>query len=149
MIRKTDFHSVATATPATHATHDANCSKSSNCSSSKPQELKSEAKPEPGGSLSYWWRLTLPGGVVREHLIPSGETQAGILAAHPEATGAEPFTLEHTPPDAAMTEGETAAIRDWFARIGEWSESAVCEFLRMCQRSAEARAWAISQANRG
>jgi hypothetical protein len=44
MIRKTDFHSVATATPATPAAHSVNRSKSSSCSSSKLHKLKIDAE---------------------------------------------------------------------------------------------------------
>jgi hypothetical protein len=89
--------------------------------------------------VSDWWRLRLADGGEMEVFVPSGETLAGILKTHPEAVSAEPFKLEHTKPDAAMTREDETAIRAWLAHIGEQSPEIINDVLAQCQRSIEAR----------
>jgi len=92
-----------------------------------------------GELLSYWWRLRFPDGGMLEVFSPSGNTLETILKGYPKAVSAEPFTLEHTRPEARLAVEEAAAIVLWLASIGERSQEIIDDVLSQCERSAEAR----------
>ncbi|MCL1860259.1 MAG: hypothetical protein FWG52_01815 [Proteobacteria bacterium] len=96
--------------------------------------------------FSTWWRLRFPDGGTLEVFSPSGHMRTSILRGYPEAVSAEPFTLEHTRPEARLAVVEVAAIRAWLASIGERSQEIIDDVLSQCERSAEARDYYLRRA---
>ncbi|MCL2591582.1 MAG: hypothetical protein FWD67_12120 [Betaproteobacteria bacterium] len=102
------------------------------------------ARAEHAG-VSYWWRVRFPDGVVKEVFTLSPDTLEGRLLAYPGAVDAEPFAPDITPPESPMSATEEQSIRAWLDRIGEKSPEIIFAAIDAANRSAQIRAYCISQ----
>jgi len=111
---------VATATPATFATHTA--------------------------TASRWWLIHYADRDPVEVACCPEATHAGILERHPDAITAEPFEPSIRQPSASMTGDEGQTILAWLARIGETDADTISEVLTGCRSDAEVRDYFIRRA---
>lgn len=86
------------------------------------------------------WRIRHPDRDPVEVTCCPPATQAEILAHHPGAVAAEPFTPTIQKPAAPMTVNNAAMIRAWLDLIGEDNPAIIAEVMEKCQKDAGARA---------
>jgi hypothetical protein len=90
-------------------------------------------------TASYWWLIHYPDRHSVQVAYCPDVTHAEILAWHPNAVAAEPFTPAIRQPSAPLTAKEETAIRAWLALIEETDPVSVAEVVSKCQRDADAR----------
>jgi len=88
---------------------------------------------------SRWWLIHYPDRDPVEVACCPEVTNADILARHPDAVAAEPFTPTIRQPSAPLTAEEETAIRAWLALIEETDPATIAEVIGQCQRDADAR----------
>lgn len=73
-------------------------------------------------------------------------TRAEVLAWHPGAVAAEPFTPTTRQPSAPMADGEESMVMAWLAQIGETDPATVGEVVDACRRDEDARRYFLGRA---
>ena len=92
------------------------------------------------------WRVTLPTGERFESSCTPPASRAEVLSWHPEGTRVEPLPDPSPDSPPPMTQAEEAAIRAWFAHIGETAPDLIAPYLDRCQGSLEARRYFLARA---
>ena len=81
---------------------------------------------------------------VDEPIAPDPDTHRRLW--HPEGTRVEPLPDPSPDSPPPMTQAEEAAIRAWFAHIGETAPDLIAPYLDRCQGSLEARRYFLARA---
>lgn len=146
-LREKQVGKIATATPATFATHEGErgrtvASVATVAVAKSPQEQSaSPAKVGAGdtATASRWWLIHYPDRDPVEVACCPEATHTEILERHPAAVAAEPFTPTIRQPSAPLTASEETAIRAWLALIEETDPATIAEVIGLCQKDADAR----------
>ena len=159
--RKSEPVGFATAIPAIPATQPereaATVARIATVAVANPKEEKTTEKLGAGETAataedclavaaSRWWLIHYPDRDPVEVSCTPDATHADILAWHPDAVAAEPFTPTTRRPSAPMTTAEETAIRAWLALIEETDPATIAEVIGQCQSDADARDYFIGQA---
>lgn len=98
-------------------------------------------KVSPGdtATASRWWRLHFADLEPVEVYCSPVAAHEDIMARHPRAIAAEPFTPTIRQPSAPLTAEAENAIRAWLALIEETDPATIAEVIDQCQRDADAR----------
>lgn len=145
--RKSEPVGFATTTPATFATLEGGKGRTiasvATVAVAKPPQGQTAppAKVSPGdtATASRWWLIHFPDRDPVEVACCPDATHADILARHPDAVAAEPFTPTIRQPSASLTAIAETAIRGWLALIEETDPATIAEVIAKCQRDSDAR----------
>lgn len=146
-LREKQVGKIATATPATFATHEGQrgrtvASVATVAVAKSPQgQTAPPAKVDAGdtATVSRWWLIHYPDRDPLEVACCPEATLAEILERHPDAVAAEPFTPSIRQPSEPLTACEETAIRAWLALIEETDPATIAEVIGQCQQDADAR----------
>jgi hypothetical protein len=146
-LREKQAVKVATATPATFATHEGERGRTVASvatvvvAKSLQGKAASPAIVSPGdtATASRWWLIHYPDRDPVEVACCPDATHAEILEWHPDAVAAQPFIPTIRQPSSPMTASEEMAIRAWLALIEETDPATIAEVIGQCQRDADSR----------
>lgn len=97
-------------------------------------------------TTSHWWLLHFPNRDSIEVSYSPAINHSDVLAHHPGAVAAEPFTPISRQPWPPLTASEEATIRAWLALIGETDPRTISGVIEQCQRNADAREYFTGRA---
>ena len=97
---------------------------------------------------SRWWRLHYADSDPVDLICVPVATHAEMLARHPDALAAEPYTPIWRAPAAPMTEVQKGELRGWLALIGEHDPEWIDGVIEHCQRDADSRDYFLARAYR-
>jgi hypothetical protein len=97
-------------------------------------------------ATSRWWRIHYPDRDLVEVACCPEATHAEILAWHPDAVAAEPFTPTIRQPSAPLTAEGEDEILAWLRSIEETDLEIISEVLDCCQRDADVRNYFLGRA---
>lgn len=147
LIRKRETGNLATAIPAIPAIHGRDkggtVARIATIAVANPEKqqtaLPAIVGPGDTADASRWWLIHYPDRDPVEVACSPPATHAEILAWHPDAVAAEPFTPTIRQPSTPMTAEEETAVRAWLALVEETDPATITEVLSQCQRDGEAR----------